>query len=237
MQLPVSLHNKSGWKKGYYYLTKTEYTMRMLMLLAGLICCTAILTPVQAQELSKDEKKEWKQKAKEYKRNPAALKDLVEERDRYRRESQELASQINELEVEKTNRRSRIAQLERELTRMQNSLAETQSALDQAQNSGPVNPRPSGGMDDDMSGIVFRVQIGAYSELGMPADLNTEGDNMQLEEENGLQKIIVGKFRDIERAEMMRGYMQQIGIPDAWVVAYQDGVRVPVESVVPGYGQ
>lgn len=212
--------------------------MRMLMLLAGLICITAMLTPVQAQELSKDEKKEWKQKAKEYKRNPAALKDLVEERDRYRRESQELAGQINELEVEKTNRRSRIAQLERELTRMQNSLADTQSALDQAQNSGPVNTQPTGGgMDNDMSGIVFRVQIGAYSELGMPADLNTEGDNMQLEEEDGLQKIIVGKFRNIEQADMMRGYMQQIGIPDAWVVAYQDGLRVPVESVVPNYGQ
>ena len=218
----------------YYYWTKNEYTMRMLLLIAGLLCFTAGLSPLQAQELSRDEKKEWKRKAKDFKRNPAALKDLVEEKDRYKREAQELSSQINELEVEKTNRRSRIAQLERELTRLQNSLAETQSALDRAESSDAPQQPPVA--SDDMSGIVFRVQIGAFSELGMPTDLDGEGDNMDIEEEGGMQKIIIGKFRDIDRAEMVRSYMQRIGIPDAWVVAYQDGTRVPVESVVPGYG-
>jgi len=207
----------------------------MLLLIAGLLCFTAGVSSLQAQELSKDEKKEWKRKAKDFKRNPAALKDLVEEKDRYKREAQELSSQINELEVEKTNRRSRIAQLERELTRLQNSLAETQSALDRAESSD-APPRQAVAADD-MSGIIFRVQIGAFSELGIPADLDGEGDNMNIEEEGGMQKIIVGKYRDIERAEMVRSYMQKIGIPDAWVVAYQDGTRVPVESVVPGYGQ
>ena len=208
----------------------------MLLLIAGLLCFTASVSSLQAQELSREEKREWKRKAKDFKRNPEALKDLVEEKDRYKREAQELSSQINELEVEKTNRRSRIAQLERELTRLQNSLAETQSALDRAESSD-APPRPAAAASEDMSGIVFRVQIGAFSELGMPADLDGEGDNMDLEEEGGMQKIIIGKFRDIDRADRVRTYMQKIGIPDAWVVAYQDGARVPVESVVPGYGQ
>lgn len=211
--------------------------MRMLLLIVGLLCFSAGLSSLQAQELSRDEKREWKRKAKEFKRNPATLKELVEDHDRYKRETQELSSQINELEVEKTNRRSRIAQLERELTRMQNSLAETQSALDRSESAPSSTTPPSDGMANDMSGVVFRVQIGAYSKLGMPADVDGQGDNMEIEEEEGIQKIIIGKFRDIERADMVRSYMQKIGIPDAWVVAYQDGMRVPVESVAPGYGQ
>ena len=54
---------------------------------------------------------------------------------------------------------------------------------------------------------------------------------------DGLQKIIIGKYTDVESAEALRDYMQQLGITDAWVVAYQDGMRVPVDSVIPGYGQ
>jgi len=220
----------------YYYWTKTRYTMRMLFLLAGLLVFTTGFSPLLGQDLSRDEKKEWKKKAKQYKRNPAELKELVEEKERYEREVKELSSQVNELEAEKANRRSRIAQLEREVTRLQNSLAETQSALDRAQQA-PQQPAPERrDQGDDMQGLVFKVQIGAYNEMQLSDGLDAENDNLDLETENGMQKIIIGKFRDFESADMLKAHMQKIGIPDAWVVAYQDGVRVPVESVVPGYG-
>ena len=181
---------------------------------------------VQAQELSREERKEWKKKAKEYKRNPAALKELSESVNRYKREAQEYAAQINEMEAEKANRRARIAQLERETARLQDQLSAAQDAL---------NRQPK--MGDDMQGLVFRVQIGAFEKLNVPASLDGENDNMDLEMVDGLQKIIIGKYPDVQSADALRTYMQKLGIPDAWVVAYQDGVRIPVENVVPGYGQ
>ena len=207
--------------------------MRTLLLIAGLLLTSCSFSQLYAQELSREEKKEWKRKAKDYRRNPAELKELVEDKNSLEREVDALSAQVNELEAEKTNRRSRIAQLEREVVNLQNSLAETQNALDRAQSE----PRPSRPAADDMSGLVFKVQLGAYSQMNVPEDLDGEGDNLNLEQEDGMQKIIVGKFRDIENADRMKVYMQRIGISDAWVVAYQDGIRVPVESVVPGYTQ
>jgi vacuolar-type H+-ATPase subunit I/STV1 len=206
----------------------------MLILTAVLLFAFGTTVTVQAQELSKDEKKEWKRKAKEFKRNPAALKSLSESVDRYKTEANEYAAQINELEAEKANRRARIAQLERENAQMQDKLAATLNELDQLRMSPPpAQPQ----MDNSMQGLVFRVQIGAFEKLNMPSTLDGQGDNMDLEMVDGLQKIIIGKYPDVESAEALRSYMQQLGIPDAWVVAYQDGMRVPMENIIPGYGQ
>jgi vacuolar-type H+-ATPase subunit I/STV1 len=206
----------------------------MLILTAVLLFAFGTTVTVQAQELSKDEKKEWKRKAKEFKRNPAALKSLSESVDRYKTEANEYAAQINELDAEKANRRARIAQLERENAQMQDKLAATLNELDQLRMSPPpAQPQ----MDNSMQGLVFRVQIGAFEKLNMPSTLDGEGDNMDLEMVDGLQKIIIGKYPDVESAEALRSYMQQLGIPDAWVVAYQDGMRVPMENIIPGYGQ
>jgi len=208
--------------------------MRMLILTAVLLFAFGTTVTVQAQELSKDEKKEWKRKAREFKRNPAALKSLSESVDRYKTEANEYAAQINEMEAEKANRRARIAQLERENAQMQDKLAATLNELDQLRMSPPpAQPQ----MDNSMQGLVFRVQIGAFEKLNMPSTLDGEGDNMDLEMVDGLQKIIIGKYPDVESAEALRSYMQQLGIPDAWVVAYQDGMRVPMENIIPGYGQ
>ena len=162
------------------------------------------------------------------------MKALSESVDRYKREANEYAAQINEMEAEKANRRARIAQLERENAQMQDKLAATLNELDQLRMSPPPT-QPQ--MDNSMQGLVFRVQIGAFERLNVPSTLDGEDDNMDLEMVDGLQKIIIGKYPDVESAEALRSYMQQLGISDAWVVAYQDGMRIPVENVVPGYGQ
>ena len=207
--------------------------MRMLFLTALLLFAFGAPATVQAQELSRAEKREWKKMARAYKRNPAALKTLSESVDRYKKEANEYAAQINEMEAEKANRRARLAQLERENAQLQDKVAAMLNELDQLKTSPPAQPQ----MDQSMRGLVFRVQIGAYEKLNMPSTLDGEADNMDLEMVDGLQKIIIGKYPDIESADALRTYMKQLGIVDAWVVAYQDGVRVPVDSVVPGYGQ
>lgn len=206
----------------------------MLFLTAILLLAFGTTATVQAQELSKDEKKEWKNKAKEYKRNPAALKTLSESVDRYKREANEYAAQINEMEAEKANRRARVAQLERENAQLQDKLAATLNEMDQLSMVPPTQPQMG---NTTMQGLIFRVQIGAFKKLNIPSTLDGDDDNMDLEMVDGLQKIIIGKYPDIESADALRNHMQKLGIKDAWVVAYQDGVRVPVESVVPGYGQ
>jgi hypothetical protein len=51
-------------------------------------------------QLSKEEIKEWKDKAKDYKKNPAALKAVFDERDMLRRENAEMEDKADMLEAE-----------------------------------------------------------------------------------------------------------------------------------------
>jgi hypothetical protein len=203
--------------------------MRILLYFALVVFAVCSIQPqIQAQDLSKDEIKKWKNKAKEYKRNPAALKAVVEESERYRRESQDLLSQVNQLEAAKANQQARVNQLEAEVGRLQNDLAITEESL---RNLANEQPDYSGGQaDNSMAGLIFRVQIGAYSKTNIPASLDGEGDNMDLEMEDGLQKIIIGKFQDFESAKSLRDYMRKAGIPDAWVVPYMDGTRITLDE-------
>lgn len=207
--------------------------MRTLFLTMLLLFAFGTTTALQAQELSREERKEWKKKAKEYKRNPAALKALSESVEQYKQEANEYAAQINEMEADKANRRSQLAQLERENAQLKDKLAATMNELDQYKMSAPSQPQ----IGPSMNGVVFRVQIGAFKKLNVPSTLDGANDNMDLETADGFQKIIIGNFPDIESADALRTYMQKLGIVDAWVVAYQDGMRVPVNTVVPGYGQ
>lgn len=206
--------------------------MRILFYFALVVFAIGTFQPaVQAQNLSKEELKEWKQKAKEYKKNPAALKAIVDESERYRKESQELLSQVNQLEASRANQQARVNQLEAEVNRLQNDLAVTEESLRTLANEQPDYPGNSGGGDtDNMTGLVFRVQIGAYSQTNIPGSLDNQGDNMDLEEEDGLQKVIIGKFQDYESAKQLRDYMRKVGIPDAWVVPYMDGARITLDE-------
>ena len=206
--------------------------MRILFYFALVVFAIGTFQPtIQAQNLSKEELKEWKQKAKEYRKNPAALKAIVDESERYRKESQELLSQVNQLEASRANQQARVNQLEAEVNRLQNDLAVTEESLRTLANEQPDYSGNSGGGDtDDMTGLVFRVQIGAYSQNNIPGSLDNQGDNMDLEEEDGLQKVIIGKFQDHESAKQLRDYMRKVGIPDAWVVPYMDGTRITLDE-------
>lgn len=203
--------------------------MRILLYFALVVFAMCSIQPqMQAQDLSKDEIKKWKNKAKEYKRNPAALKAVVEESERYRRESQDLLSQVNQLEAARANQQARVNQLEAEVGRLQNDLAVTEESLRNLANEQP--DYTDSGVDNSMTGLIFRVQIGAYSKSNIPGSLDGEGDNMDLEMEDGLQKIIIGKFQDFESAKGLRDYMRKVGIPDAWVVPYMDGTRITLDE-------
>ncbi len=188
-------------------------------------------TQLQAQEeeLSKDEKKAWKQQAKEYKRNPAALKELVEEHESFQRENRELQLKNTQLEAAMAKHDAEVAQLQQETDRLTSSLAAAQETIMQLRQEREAMAS-KGTTGNAMQGLVFRVQIGAYEKANLSSSLDNPDDNMDLEMQDGLQKIIIGRFRDYADANEMRKYMQKIGIKDAWVVPYRDGQRITLKE-------
>ncbi|MCB0568318.1 MAG: hypothetical protein KDC66_01070 [Phaeodactylibacter sp.] len=198
--------------------------MRLLTIIF-LTLSILITGQVQAQKLSKQEKKELKAKLKNYKQNPNQLLSLEDDLDHYRQENQQLQAQMAQVQAEANRKDSKVASLQQEVDQLNMSLRTAQESIRQLNND-----QATASKGPDMSGLVFRVQIGAYGKTNVPANLDKDNDNMDLEVVDGLQKIIIGMFRDMNEADQLRAHMQKIGIKDAWVVPYRDGVRITMEE-------
>lgn len=115
-----------------------------------------------------------------------------------------------------------VNRLEAENAALQNQLINTQGDLAEM-------TRQMQETSDDY-GVWFRVQIGAYEERHIDNRLETT-DQLSLEKKDDLQKIALGRFRDYADAKQLQSQLQAMGLKDAWVVSYKDGVRVPIETV------
>lgn len=196
-----------------------------------LIVCLALIfsgTQVFAQ-LSKKEKKEWKKKAKEYKTNPAALKQLTEEKQVADNNVTDLTGQVNNLQSTVSDKNAKIAELEDQISRMRSELTSAKAELDAAKRAPVINPM------DFSKGVVFKVQIGAFKNK----DLSKYFDNNpnfggEAGKETEPQKITIGIFRDYWDADTFKKYMRDMGVKDAWIVPYKDGQRVEIKDVLEG---
>lgn len=188
--------------------------------------------PLQAQdELTKDEKKELKRLAKRLKKNPFELKEMQEAADMYREQNNQLQSQVSTLTSENQMMGTKIQQLEQNNMALNNQLATAQQALQEMSSNPPVE-QARGNTNDMMMGTMFRVQIGAYEKTYISEDLDSADGSMTLENADGMQKVMVGQFRDYQAAKELMKHMKKIGLRDAWVVAYVDGSRVNLDEVV-----
>ncbi len=189
--------------------------------------CFSGFTTLNAQELSKSESKKWKKIAKNYSKNPAALKQLTEEHRDLKRSSTQGSAELTNLKRSISDKNNRIQTLESEIMQLRSRLSDAQAQMQNTPQQPQIVTNESG---EDMSGVWFKVQIGAYEERRISPDLQTS-DNFVLEDEGDLQKVIIGKFRNFDDADRLKSQLQLMGVSDAWVVAYQDGIRVPAEDV------
>jgi hypothetical protein len=52
------------------------------------------------------------------------------------------------------------------------------------------------------------------------------------EDQDGVKKYTIAAFRDYWEADLFKKYLREMGVNDAWIVSYKDGVRVQIESVL-----
>lgn len=201
--------------------------MRMLTRIIILLLMVSFGYQAHAQKLTKEEKKALKAQLKKYRKNPELLRDLTEETDALREENRELQSRINQMESERSHANAQVSQKEREIMDLNNRLLDAQEALRQQNEEPPAVMVPR---EVAETGTHFRIQIGAYEKTYIPENL--AGDDMGLDSQDGLQKVTVGKFTDYQAAKELRKYIRNIGIKDAFIVAYRDGVRVDLDEVV-----
>ena len=84
-------------------------------------------------------------------------------------------------------------------------------------------------MDLEMpSGVVYKVQLGAFRNP-ITQDLFRNFTPLSGESAGeGLTRYTVGLFKTYTTADLAKGEVRELGYDDAFVVAYRDGVRIPL---------
>jgi uncharacterized coiled-coil protein SlyX len=193
-----------------------------------LFFCLALLfagTETFAQ-LSKQEKKEWKKKAKQYSKQPADLKQFTEDKQSADNQVAALNKRITDLQRALGEKDARIAELEDQLAQTRGQLSAARSELTRMKENPVVNPM------DFSRGVVFRVQVGAFKNKNL-AKYFDNNPNFGGEARDGEpQRITIGIFRDYWEADQFKKYMRDMGVKDAWIVPYRDGQRTEIKDVL-----
>ncbi|MCX2744906.1 Ezrin/radixin/moesin family protein [Mangrovivirga sp. M17] len=190
------------------------------------------LAPMESHaQLSKKERKEWKKKKKSM--SEEAFKQMVDENKALKAQVSSLNNQLSAMEPQLNEKDNTIAKLEKQLRQAQAEVTAAQRALEEAAAGGGQQQSAGSGYSMDESGVLFKVQVGAFKNKDLSKYFENH-PNFGGETENGLQKITLGQFRDYWEADTFKKYLREMGVKDAWIVAYKDGNRVPLKDVLEG---
>lgn len=189
-------------------------------------------------QMTKAEKKAFKKEMKEWKKKKKAMspddfKVLFEEHTQLKASNASMTGEIESLESQVTAKDQQISDQQKQIQRMQAQYQATQRELQNLKDNPPTpkyNPDLINGEDFSV-GVVFKVQVGAFRkmDLGKYASQSKEFSQEDMQE---LRKYVIGNFRNYEDANVLKRYVREMGVEDAWIVPYRDGRRVPLKDVI-----
>ena len=202
--------------------------MKKVAILLSTLVVLCLAMPAQAQ-LSKKEKKAWKKQMKSL--DVEEFKNIVEEKEALESQVSNLNSQVNNLQAKLSEKDKQVSQAQSQLKDAQNQLEEAKGSLSKFQNDNSMDI--SGQGTRIAKGVVFKVQIGAFRNKDLSKYFNQNG-SFDGEVDNSLERYTLGTFQDYWEADKFKKYLRDMGVKDAWVVAYKDGQRVPLKDVLEG---
>lgn len=203
------------------------------------------------RKLSKKEAREWKKKAKYYKKNPEILKAREEsqdaEQERYYREIAQMTAAYAELQKIMDTEKQEIQQLviqsklSNDSLKFQNDslkfavsyLADSIDLLHKKYYSGNDVGRLS--YPDTLNKNIFNpgegdvyysVQIGAVSKRYHKQNLPEHLQNYIVDSSSQFYQYLLGRFASFKAATEFRNEVRMFGVRGAFVVAYQNGIRL-----------
>lgn len=214
------------------YFKKHFDMKRYLSILVLLLVSFAVVQPALAQDdkkaekaKEKAEKKLWKKKAKTYAKAPLSLRDDL---DAVNKQLKDCNARNKELQGKFASQEKTIDSLQAalnakiaELASLNSKYEKLQAAYEAQKNVTEKNIQP---------GLIYHVQVGAYVHFDMNQHLVNTDKTFEGENRDGMNKYMMGNFRDLKNAEAFRDDIRKLGIKDAWVVPYVDGTRVTMEE-------
>ena len=178
-------------------------------------------------QLSKKEKKEWKKRVKSL--TPEQYKSLVDENKGLKGQVTSLNDELSANDAANKEKDNQIAQYEVQMKEMRTRMAASaKKTKEGVTNSGGemTKNRPT------VKGIAFKVQIGAFQNKDLSKYLDKSDSFFGEVGEDGLMRYTLGVFTDYWEADTFKKYMREMGVSDAWIISYRDGVRVPIKEVL-----
>lgn len=191
----------------------------LLVLGIGFTAGTDLYAQKKNKKQEKEEAKKWKKRMKET--DPLKFKDMYEEVNAMKAENAALKKNIERLDGQVKNNESLTSSKDQEIESLQKKLADIQA---------DCGKNVTEGREDFTKGIVFKVQIGAFRNKDLTQYQNK--GNFWTEDEDGVKKYTIGFFRDYWEADTFKKYLRDMGVKDAWIVAYEDNNRKDIKDVL-----
>ncbi|WP_143962936.1 SPOR domain-containing protein [Litoribacter populi] len=151
-----------------------------------------------------------------------------EEFDAMKTRQAELQQKVDELSQQTSQLQGDIQDKDQRITELKNELSRLQKELDQRTEELTAMREKE---EQWNKGVVFRVQIGAFTDYDFSHATGTS-PQLQYEETDDWHKYIMGNFRSYPEADQLKKHLRKTGIRDAWIVPYKDGERVPLKEVL-----
>ena len=196
--------------------------MRKIQLLLIIMLSFVFLTDARAQKKSKEDKaaeKEWKKKLKDM--EPAQLRSLIEEKEALVKDKSDLNSRVVELETQLSDRAAEVDKVKTQLQESDKKATEAMAAA-KSDVGAPLNSK----------GVVFKVQVGAFKNKDLTKYFQNSKNFSGDVDADGTKKYTLGFFGDYWEAENFKKYLREMGVKDAWIVAYKNGGRVELKDVL-----
>jgi len=161
---------------------------------------------VEAQTLSKSERKAIKKEIKSYKKDP---EKWVKMQNRHKQEVIELSQEVTYMD-------GKLVSVTAERDELIEKLATLEAQYIALKKSTPSTTLPAG--------TVYQVQMGFYKYL----DLSSFNERLKLvkaEEIDGAKRYLIGHFENVMDALQFANDLKTLGMKDAFVSQYIDGER------------
>jgi hypothetical protein len=204
---------------------KTKFHCIGFMLTAMLVA--SLSTHTFAQKMTKEEKaleKEWKKKLSAL--EPLEYKRLVEENAAAKAEASSVSGKVSNFQKEMDDKNAEVTQLKAQIEDLKKKASEEMASN--------VSQTSTGAKKASTGGVVYKVQIGSFRNKDLSKYFENNNNFSGEVDADGAKKYTLGYFGDYWEADNFKKYLREMGVKDAWIVAYKNGQRVNIKDVLEG---
>lgn len=177
-----------------------------------LLCFSGLFLGSNAQ-MTKEEKKAARKEIRSYKKDP---EKWIQMKENHKEEVAALEAEKAALEAEMAALEAQIAELKRQNEALIAKIEALNTKYNNLLQSMPGTSLPNG--------TVYQVQMGYFQQLDL-VSFNNRLKIIKAEEVDGAKRYVIGYFMELMDAWQFASDIKQLGIDDAFVTKYDDGVR------------